>query len=61
MPFFGWSGDYRRGPWRSFDTLAFATLTWFDNRWLLEPICDIPPVEAEERCYARIDEKQMAV
>ena len=37
---------HRRGPWRSFEAVEFATLTWvdwFNNRRLLEPI-DHPPV-----------------
>ena len=32
---------YRRGPWRSFDAVEYATLEWvdwFNNRRLLEPI-----------------------
>ena len=45
---------YRRGAWRSFDAVEFATLEWvdwFNNRRLLEPIDNIPPAEAEERYY----------
>ena len=36
---------HRRGPWRSFDPVEYATLEWvdrFNNRRLLEPIGDIP-------------------
>jgi len=54
---------HRRGPWRSFEVVEFATLTWvdwFNNRRLLEPIGNIPPAEAEERYYAMLDEQQMA-
>lgn len=54
---------HRRGPWRSFEAVEFATLTWvdwFNNRRLLEPIGNIPPAEAEERYYAMLDEQQMA-
>ena len=54
---------HRRGPWRSFEAVEFATLTWvdwFNNRRLLEPIGNIPPAEAEERYYALIDEQQIA-
>jgi putative transposase len=43
---------HRRGPWRSFEAVEFATLEWvdwFNNRRLLEPISNIPPAEAEER------------
>lgn len=54
---------HRRGPWRSFDDVEFATLEWvdwFNNRRLLEPIGNIPPVEAEQRYYAMLDEPAMA-
>ena len=54
---------HRRGPWRSFEAVEFATLTWvdwFNNRRLLEPIGNIPPAEAEERYYAMMDEPAMA-
>jgi transposase InsO family protein len=46
---------HRRGPWRSFEAVEFATLEWvdwFNNRRLLEPIGHIPPAEAEARYYA---------
>ena len=46
---------HRRGPWRSFEAVEFATLEWvdwFNNRRLLEPIGNIPPAEAEERYHA---------
>ncbi len=49
---------HRRGPWRNFETVEFATLEWvdwFNNRRLLEPIGNIPPAEAEERSYAMLD------
>ena len=54
---------HRRGPWRSFEAVEFATLSWvdwFNNRRLLEPIGNIPPAEAEERYYAMLDEPAMA-
>ena len=54
---------HRHGPWRSFEAVEFATLEWvdwFNNRRLLEPIGNIPPAEAEERYYARLDETAMA-
>ena len=41
---------HRRGPWRSFEAVEFATLEWvdwFNNRRLLQPIGNIPPAEAE--------------
>jgi putative transposase len=40
---------HRRGPWRSFEAVEFATLEWvdwFNHRRLLEPIGNIPPAEA---------------
>jgi putative transposase len=43
---------HRRGPWRSFEAVEFATLEWvdwFNNRRLLEPIGNVPPAEAEAR------------
>ena len=54
---------YRRGPWRNFEAVEFATLEWvdwFNKRRLLEPIGNIPPAEAEERYYAMLDEPAMA-
>ena len=54
---------HRRGPWRSFEAVEFATLEWvdwFNNRRLLEPIGYIPPAEAEERYYASLDHPAMA-
>ncbi|MET3889359.1 putative transposase [Bosea sp. OAE506] len=54
---------HRRGPWRSFEAVEFATLTWvdwFNNRRLLEPIGNIPPTEAEERYYAMLDKPAIA-
>lgn len=50
---------HRRGPWRSFEAVEFATLEcvdWFNHRRLLEPIGNIPPAEAEEQYYATLDE-----
>ena len=54
---------HRRGPWRSFEAVEFATLEWvdwFNNRRLLEPIGNIPPAEAEERHYAMLEQSDMA-
>ena len=53
---------HRRGPWRSFEDVEFATLEWvdwFNNRRLLEPIGSIPPAEAEARYYAQTKELAM--
>lgn len=49
---------HRRGPWRSFEAVEFATLEWvdwFNNRRLLEPIGNIPPAEAEEAYYTPLE------
>ena len=54
---------HRRGPWRSCEAVEFATLEWvdwFNNRRLLEPIGNIPPAEAEERYYARLEVASIA-
>ena len=53
----------RRGPWRSFETVEFATLEWvewFNNRRLLEPIGSIPPAEFETNYYNALDIPKMA-
>ena len=54
---------HRRGPWRSFEAVEFATLewvNWFNHRRLLEPIGNIPPAEAEQRYYAMLEQPDMA-
>ena len=54
---------HRRGPWRSFEAVEYATLEWVDwfkNRRLLAPIGNIPPAEAEARYYAMLDEQLLA-
>ncbi|MEC3947647.1 IS3 family transposase [Sphingobium sp. HWE2-09] len=54
---------HRRGPWRSFEAVEYATLEWvdwFNNRRLLEPIGNIPPAEAEDQYYAAADNIDMA-
>ena len=54
---------HRRGPWRNFEAIEFATLEWvdwFNNRRLLEPLGFIPPAEAEERYFAMQNDKAMA-
>jgi transposase InsO family protein len=54
---------HRRGPWRNFEAVEFATLEWvdwFNNRRLLEPIGNIPPAEAEERYHAMLAEPAIA-
>ena len=54
---------HRRGPWRSFEAVEFATLEWvdgFNKRRLLEPIGNIPPAEAEARYHAQLEDAAMA-
>jgi putative transposase len=54
---------HQRGPWRSFESVEFATLEWVDwynNRRLLEPIGNIPPAEAEAAYYAQLEVMPMA-
>jgi transposase InsO family protein len=44
----------RRGPWRSFDAVEYATLEWvdwFNSRRLLEPLGYLPPAEFENLYY----------
>jgi transposase InsO family protein len=53
----------RRGPWRGIEPVEFATLEWvdwFNNRRLLEPISNVPPVEAEARFYAELENLAVA-
>ncbi|MCA3400433.1 MAG: hypothetical protein INF87_12120 [Roseomonas sp.] len=55
--------SHRRGPWRSFEAVEFATLEWvdwFNTRRSLAPIGYIPPAEAEERYYASLAQSAMA-
>ena len=54
---------HRRGPWRSFKAVEYATLEWvdwFNNRCLLEPIGNIPQPEAEQLCYAMLGDVRLA-
>lgn len=51
------------GPWKTIDDVEYATLEWvewFNNRRLLEPIGNIPPVEYEKQYYDKIEESAMA-
>ena len=53
----------RRGPWRSIDSVEYATLQWvdwFNNRRLLEPIGYVPPAEFEQAWY-QAQRSQVAV
>ena len=54
---------HRRGPWRSFEAVEYATLEWvdwFNNKRRLEPVGNVPPAEAEKRYYAMLDETPVA-
>ncbi len=54
----------RNGPWRNIEEVEFATLEWvdwFNNRRLLEPIGNIPPVELEQLYYERQEAPTMGV
>jgi transposase InsO family protein len=54
---------HRRGPWRNFEAVEYATLEWvdwFNNRRLLEPIGNIPPAEAEANFHAALETETMA-
>ncbi len=54
---------HRRGPWRNFEAVEYATLEWVDwfkNRRLLEPIGNIPPAEAEANFYAAMETEERA-
>jgi transposase InsO family protein len=54
---------HRRGPWRGIEAVEFATLEWvdwFNHRRLLEPIGNIPPAEAENRYYAKLEATPIA-
>jgi transposase InsO family protein len=52
------------GPWRNLETVEYATLEWvdwFNNRRLLGPIGDIPPVEPEQAYYDSLETPAVAV
>jgi transposase InsO family protein len=45
---------HRRGPWKSFDDVEYATLewvAWFNTRRILEPLGYVSPAEFEEQFY----------
>ena len=53
---------YRRGPWKTKESVELATLewvAWFNHHRLLEPIGDIPPAEAEANYYRQLAESAM--
>jgi len=46
---------WRKGPWKSFEAVEYATLEWvdwFNHCRLLESIGNIPPAEGEANYYA---------
>jgi putative transposase len=50
----------RRGPWRTFEAVEFATLTWiewFNNRRLFGPLGYVSPAKYEEAYYRRQGEQ----
>ena len=52
-----------KGSWRNIDEVEYATLEWVDwynNRRLLEPIGNIPPVEFETAYYEQENGQAMA-
>jgi transposase InsO family protein len=52
------------GPWRNLEAVEYATLEWvdwFNNRRLLGPIGDIPPVEFEQAYYDTLEAPAEAV
>ena len=54
---------HRRGPWRSFEAVEYATLEWVDwynHRRLLAPIGNVPPAEAEARYHANVGDQALA-
>jgi putative transposase len=54
---------HRRGPWRSFEAVEYATLEWVDwynHRRLLAPIGNVPPAEAEARYHTHVGDQALA-
>ena len=52
-----------RGPWRNIDDVEYATLEWvdwFNNRRILELICDVPPAEFEQAYYEQLESQPQA-
>lgn len=52
----------KRGPWKTMDDVEYATLEWvewFNNRRLLVPIGNIPPLEFEMQYYQQIEGSAM--
>ena len=52
-----------RGPWKNIEEIEYATLEWvdwFNNKRLLEPIGNIPPVELEKTYYEQLESQAEA-
>jgi transposase InsO family protein len=52
-----------RGPWKNLDEVEYATLewvNWYNNKRLLGPIGDLPPVEFETAYYEQQNGQAMA-
>jgi transposase InsO family protein len=55
---------YRRGPWRSFDDVEYATLAWvawFNQQRLMEGLGYMPPAEYEEQFHRQQEQHQAAL
>jgi transposase InsO family protein len=53
---------HRRGPWKGFDDVEYATLewvAWFNQQRILEPLGYVPPAEFEEQFYRQQQVPQM--
>jgi transposase InsO family protein len=54
---------HKNGPWRGLDDVERATLTWvewFNNRRLLRPIGEVPPVAYEMLYYQQGESSEAA-
>lgn len=54
---------HRRGPWKGFDDVEYATLEWVawcNQQRLLEPLGYVPPAEFEEQFYRHQHQQQAA-
>jgi len=54
---------HHRGPWPNLQAVEMATLEWvywFNHYRLLEPIGNVPPVEAEAAYFQQFNESRMA-
>ena len=52
-----------QGPWRTFESVEYATLVWVDwynNERLHSSLGDVPPIEFEQAYYVRLSESGLA-